>query len=92
MLLHIYLNTKQIHLSKIVIIGSIIVNDPVHANEPGLDCRAFAFGYGGGLRLFTVTPPSLLVQVHLLDPYKHFRPFLLAPVHVLDLYEHFMPI
>ena len=30
----------------------------------------------------------MLVQVHFLDPYKHFRPFLLAPVHVLDLYEH----
>jgi len=32
--------------------------------------------------------PEVLVQVHFLDPYKHFQPFLLAPVHVLDLYEH----
>ena len=30
----------------------------------------------------------VLVQVHFLDPYKHFRPFLLAPVHEWDLYKH----
>ena len=30
----------------------------------------------------------VLVQVHFLDPYKHFGLFLLASVHVLDLYKH----
>ena len=42
----IYLTTKQIHFPKIVKIGSIIVNDHVHAIEPGFR-RAFACGYGG---------------------------------------------
>ena len=32
--------------------------------------------------------PWVLVQVHFLDPYKHFRPFLLVPVHDWDLYKH----
>ena len=32
--------------------------------------------------------PTVLVQVHFLDPYKHFRLFLLAPVHDWDLYKH----
>ena len=30
------MNTKQIHLLKIIIIGSIIVNDHVHANSPAI--------------------------------------------------------
>ena len=41
------MNTKQIHLSKIIKIGSIIVPLPVHAKQPGLDGRVFAYGYGG---------------------------------------------
>ena len=32
--------------------------------------------------------PRVLVQVHFLDPYKHFQPFLLAPIHDWDLYKH----
>ena len=43
----IYLNTKQIHLSKFFKIGSIIVPLPVHAKQPGLDGRVFVFGYQG---------------------------------------------
>ena len=73
------------------------VPPPVHAIEPGFR-RAFAYGYGGTPSVHVTPPltfrqgryffPEVLVQVHFLDPYKHFQPFLLAPVHVLDLYEH----
>jgi hypothetical protein len=32
---------------------------------------------------------QVLVQVQVMDPYKHFGPFLHAPVQTMDLYEHY---
>jgi hypothetical protein len=51
--------SNQIRFHQVIQKSSIIVNDHVHAKQPGLDGRVFAYPYVGGILLFFICFSSM---------------------------------